>query len=222
MTPEYPHLKNKKHRIFSSFLLFFLGNMHICMIHVYTKILTKQILSNLCTKIISLMCVPHSYRAHLYKMSWPLIYLQKSIFSSNVSTQRWKRPIITKWVGLWCDYNKHVLKQCVYPIPITAHLYKMSWPLIYLQKESPFQLPWWGCAGHFVATKWCTAKVLQMLYLEDTFTTKWQDTAAQKTPWSACWKTMLIFLTHFVVTRSRTFSTSTKPQKLCLFLFGIL
>ena len=33
--------------------------MHICMIHVYTKILTKQILSNLCTKIISLINTNH-------------------------------------------------------------------------------------------------------------------------------------------------------------------
>ena len=46
------------------------------------------------------------------------------------------------------------------------------------------------------------------------------DRAAQKPPWSACWETMWIFLTHFVATRSRTFSTSTKPQKLCFFFLA--
>ena len=79
------------------------------------------------------------------------------------------------------------------------------------------QLPWWGCAPHFVATNWwCTAKVLQNIqnaiprrhaYYKMT------DTAAQKTPWSACWT----FLTHRGVTRNRTFSTSTKPKN-CVFL----
>ena len=61
------------------------------------------------------------------------------------------------------------------PHSYRAHLHKMSWPLIYLQKASPFQLP------HFVATNcWCTAKVLQMLYLEDTFTTKWPTQLQKK------------------------------------------
>ena len=45
-----------------------------------------------------------------------------------MSTQGWKRPIITKWVGLWYVYKKNVLKQCVYPIPTGAHLYKMICP----------------------------------------------------------------------------------------------
>ena len=80
------------------------------------------------------------------------------------------------------------------------------------------QLPWWGCAPHFVATNWrCTAKVLQNIqnaiprrhaYYKMT------DTAAQKTPWSACWT----FLTYRVVTRNRTFLTSTKPKN-CVFFF---
>ena len=48
------YMTNKKHRFFLSFLLFFLGIMYICKIYVYTKILAKSILSNLCTKIISL------------------------------------------------------------------------------------------------------------------------------------------------------------------------
>ena len=48
-------MTNKKHRFFLSFLLFFLGIMYICKIYVYTKILAKSILSNLCTKIISLI-----------------------------------------------------------------------------------------------------------------------------------------------------------------------
>ena len=47
-------MTNKKLRFFLSFLLFFLGIMYICKIYVYTKILAKSILSNLCTKIISL------------------------------------------------------------------------------------------------------------------------------------------------------------------------
>ena len=49
------YMTNKKHRFFLSFLLFFLGIMYICKIYVYTKILAKSILSNLCTKIISLI-----------------------------------------------------------------------------------------------------------------------------------------------------------------------
>ena len=69
---------------------------------------------------------------------------------------------------------------CV-PHSYKVHLHKMSWPLIYLQKASPFQLPWWGRAPHFVATNcWCTAKVLQNAIPRRHVYYKMTDTAAQK------------------------------------------
>ena len=69
---------------------------------------------------------------------------------------------------------------CV-PHSYKVHLHKMSWPLIYLQKASPFQLPWWGRAPHFVATScWCTAKVLQNAIPRRHVYYKMTDTAAQK------------------------------------------
>ena len=69
---------------------------------------------------------------------------------------------------------------CV-PHSYKVHLHKMSWPLIYLQKAPPFQLPWWGRAPHFVATNcWCMAKVLQNAIPRRHVYYKMTDTAAQK------------------------------------------
>ena len=65
------YMTNKKHRFFLSFLLFFLGIMYICKIYVYTKILAKSILSNLCTKIISLTYV-HEQVQGLLQVPGPL------------------------------------------------------------------------------------------------------------------------------------------------------
>ena len=66
------YMTNKKHRFFLSFLLFFLGIMYICKIYVYTKILAKSILSNLCTKIISLI---HRWLTVQFPLCQPMSYV---------------------------------------------------------------------------------------------------------------------------------------------------
>ena len=108
---------------------------------------------------------------------------------------------------------------CV-PHSYKVHLHKMSWPLIYLQKASPFQLPWWGRAGHFVATNcWCTAKVLQNAIPRRHVYYKMTDTAAQK-KFKCCWKLCYFFDPFCSNTYSHVFNLHDAKKNRCF--FGIL
>ena len=74
------------------------------------------------------MCLPNSESGPSLQNELAYDVTTKSMFSSNVSTQRWKRPIITKRVGLWYVYKKACSQAMCEPTPIRAHLYKMICP----------------------------------------------------------------------------------------------
>ena len=121
-----------------------------------------------------------------------------------------------------CEINKwnHDLKKhSVVRLKAHQHLSQPFWRLSKLSSELRAQLikVTWSCAVWSLACQVQCKSIPLPINVVGSCTRfcsyyKTTDTAAQKTFSSACWETMFKFLTHFVATRIRTFSTSTTPE----------